>query len=238
MAMRFGRHILFLMALGAVAFLISFAGCEEAKEDNAALIASQQIECVYNSDCDEGLVCGPLTGRCLQCYSDTQCPGGQRCAPSGACEPECQEDADCDSGECNEDGSCADDDDATSGEEFNPIDELPQDVQDWLRENGYVDAEGNFKPPWDEGDDDGGSIPGSDSIPVGLPGSQTEWMICENSDDLNTIPADPCAVVVCWTCYCDGVDSRRCQSALELTEDDIDDCRMQARNFHCTQPPP
>lgn len=46
---------------------------------------SSSTQCQYNSDCDDGLVCGP-TGRCqLECKDDVDCDDGFRCDAEGSC---------------------------------------------------------------------------------------------------------------------------------------------------------
>ncbi|GAB4295543.1 MAG: hypothetical protein Kow0090_10500 [Myxococcota bacterium] len=167
--------------LGILAFVVasaSLSSCVEGDEKNTLEAAKKNIECVYNSDCPEGLVCGYYSGRCEQCYLDTHCGQGKRCSPAGECVAQCKSDRDCAAGECK-DGVCEDGiaaggapnvdieeylDGGTTGIDW--LDELLDEFRDYIENGGDYppggwgderggDDYGESRPPEDDDEDTG-----------------------------------------------------------------------------------
>ncbi len=56
------------------------ASCEQDPESRANACTEPLAElCIYNSDCPEPLVCGPLQQCVLECAEDRDCPRDRRC---------------------------------------------------------------------------------------------------------------------------------------------------------------
>jgi len=146
---------------GVVLALGVASACVDETETDAVTEAKKNIECVYNSDCPKGLVCGQYSGRCEQCFLNSQCPEGQKCSPAGECVAECKTDRDCSSGTC-EKGVCTGS--VVGGEDIGEI-EIPN-IEDFFEggSTGYdwldeilQEIFGSGRPgipPWYEDDDD------------------------------------------------------------------------------------
>ena len=191
-----------LSVFGALFFLF-LTGCPEERQEPSLLFGEGAQSCVYNSDCSGGLACNRLSGTCGQCFLSSQCNAGQKCSPAGLCVPQCKEDRDCETGKCDAEGVCV-------NEEGEPTTDTAQQIMDWLEENGIVDEEGNIENP---------------DVKIG-----NTVVVC--SEEQYAGLGDPCLVYLCLQCDCYGINNYNCLDAAgnetaEYCQDRVDNfvCR-------------
>lgn len=216
-------------------------------------ISGRCQRCTADAECNAKQLCGP-EGLCIpECASDRDCTAGT--CTNGQCVGGGPVGADTGGlgglvnipglgglfgggtttgGSSDTDGTGTTGDTGGIGIPTINIDDLPQNLRDWLTENGLVDESGNVslpdipenKPP-ESDTGDTGSTGDTGEIPDGPRGPRA----CPSANALNQIDPTVCRIRECLVCRCFGLEDSKCKLAQKITSETT--CRNDLSAFNC-----